>query len=280
MNDRRTTIEKRLLQGALICAIFFMVSYFVLVGTPWGHQFDDDAFLARKAVSHKIVVLDSRVLDLVRRSTLLLAAIITLSIAAMRRCIFVGIIAVAAFGCAIVGAEVFKNVLPWGALVPKDTILASGFQMNTFPSGHTTVGTSLALGLLLVSPSSWRPWLAILGGCISATFATGVLFAGWHRPSDALGALAWSGLCMSIAAVFVIRLRGQPRPASARPVPAALGSAALGIFVTGATWLTSAAASPEYVLNDLPFFVLTASIVAGAFTLITWYGWQLRAIDW
>jgi len=26
--------------------------------------------------------------------------------------------------------------------------------------------------------------------------------------------------------------------------------------------------------------VLTVSIIAGAFTLIAWYGWQLRAVDW
>src|SRR6202044_1267063 len=50
-----------------------------------------------------------------------------------------------------------------------------------------------ALSLLLVSSSRWRPWLAVAAGCMTATFATGVLFAGWHRPSDALGALAWSG---------------------------------------------------------------------------------------
>jgi hypothetical protein len=26
--------------------------------------------------------------------------------------------------------------------------------------------------------------------------------------------------------------------------------------------------------------VLTGLIIAGAFSLVTWYGWQLRAIDW
>jgi hypothetical protein len=54
----------------------------------------------------------------------------------------------------------------------------------------------------------------------------------------------------------------------------------LGILLAVATWITSAAAAPEYLLADLPFFVLTGFIIAGAFTLMAWYGWELRAVDW
>jgi hypothetical protein len=171
-------------------------------------------------------------------------------------------------------------VLPWHMLVSNDAMLESGFQTNTYPSGHATVVTSFALNLLLVSPSRWRPWLAIAGGCISATFATGVLFVGWHRPSDALGALAWSGLCMSVPAALVIRLQGHHRPACAFPHRVAFDCIALGILVAAATWLFSATAAPAYRLTSLPFFVLTGFIIVGAFTLIAWYGWQLRAVDW
>lgn len=279
-NDRCRIVERRLLVGALVCAVIFVISYFVLVATPWGHQFDDDAFLARKSLTRKIVALDAGILELARKSTLLLAAIVTLIVAAIRRCAFVGVIALAALGCAVIGAEVLKHVLPWGALAPGDASLERGFQMNTFPSGHATIGTSLALVFVLLSPSRWRPWLAVLSGCISATFAAGVLFAGWHRPSDALGALAWSGLCMSVAGALAIRLLGEPRTPLARPVAAALSSASLGILVTMATWLGSSAAASEYIFADLPFFVLTGSIVGGAFTLSAWYGWQLRGVDW
>ena len=85
---------------------------------------------------------------------------------------------------------------------------------------------------------------------------------------------------MSVAAAFVIRLRGRPSPAFAHPSRAAFGSVALGILVVAAAWLISAAAAREYPLADLPFFVLTGFIVAVAFTLIAWYGWQLRAVEW
>ena len=281
MTDRTNwTIQKRLLFGALLSAALLIAGYLVVVSTSWGHQLDDDAYFGRKALSRKVIVLDSKLLDHVGKAVLTLAAVILLVIAAVRRCTFVGVIAVVGFGCAVIGAEILKHSLPWRPLVPDDHLLRSNMRFETYPSGHATIGTSLALGLLLVSPSRWRPWLAVAAGCLSATFATGVLFAGWHRPSDALGALAWSGLCMTVAATFAVRLRGRPRPAIVHPRRAAFTSVALGILVAVGTWTFGAAAAPEYPFGDLPFFVLTGLIIASAFTMIAWYGWELRAVDW
>jgi PAP2 superfamily protein len=274
------TIQKRFLLGALVCAVLLIVGYFALVSTSWGHQLDDDAFLGREALSRKVIRFDARVLDHVTKAALLVAAVLLVVIAAVRRCALVGLIAVMGFGCAVAGAEVLKHNLPWRALVAEDGLLDRRFQSDTYPSGHATIGTSFALSLVLVASSRWRPWLAVAAGCMSATFATGVLFAGWHRPSDALGALAWSGLCMSVAAAWAVRLRGRPRPAIAHPSRAVVGSVGFGVLVAAATWLIAAAAAPEYPYHDLPFFVLTGLIIAGAFALIAWYAWLLRAVDW
>jgi hypothetical protein len=274
------TIHRGLLLGALVCAVLLIVGYFVLVGTSWGHQLDDDAYFGRKALSRKVMKLDADMLDLVSKAALVLAAAVLIAIAALRRCTFIGVIAVVGFACAVMGAEVLKDKLPWRPLVPNDGLLDRRLQAESYPSGHATIGTSLALSLILVSSSRWRPWLAVAAGCLSATFATAVLFAGWHRPSDALGALAWSGLCMTMAAAFAVRLGGRPRPATAHASRAVFGSVALGMLVAGATWLIAATAAPAYPYGDLPFFVLTGLIIAGAFSLIAWYGWQLRAVDW
>jgi hypothetical protein len=281
MSDRADrTIQKRLLLGALGCAVLLIAGYFAFASTSWGHQLDDDAYFGRKALSRKVIRLDGAMLDHISKAALLLAGVVLLAIAAVRRCTFVGVIAVAGFGCAVVGAEVLKHKLPWRALVPNDGLLDRGLQTCTYPSGHATVGTAFALSLLLVSSSRWRPWLAVAAGCMSATFATGVLFAGWHRPSDALGALAWSGLCMTVAAACAVRLQGRSRPAIGYSGLALFGSAGLAILVAAATWLVAAAAAPYYPFGDLPFFVLTGLIIAGAFSLMAWYGWQLRAVDW
>ena len=144
------TLQRRLLLGALVCAVTLIAGYFIFVSPPWGHQFDDDAYFGRRALSRKVVKLDFDLLNLVSKTTLLLAAMVLLIIAAVRRCALVGIITVAAFGCAVVGAEVVKNLLPWRALVPDDALLGRGLEANnSYPSGHVTIGTSLALSLLL-----------------------------------------------------------------------------------------------------------------------------------
>ena len=66
MSDRADwTIERRLLLGALICAVLLIGCYFVFVSLPWGHQFDDDAYFGRKALSRNVVKLDSDILGLV-----------------------------------------------------------------------------------------------------------------------------------------------------------------------------------------------------------------------
>ena len=200
--------QRRLLLAAQICALLLIAGYFVFVSNSWGHQIDDDAYFGREALSRRVIRLDAAILDRVTGAGVLLAGIVVLAVAAVRRCTVVGLIAVIGFGCAVVGAEVLKHSLPWQALVSEDGLLERRFLTDTYPSGHATIGTSLALSVLLVSSSRWRPWLAVAAGCVSAAFATGVLFAGWHRPSDALGALAWSGLCMNVAGAIAVRLRG------------------------------------------------------------------------
>ena len=281
MHVRDRMIERRLLLGALVCAFLFIIIYSALVSTAWGHQFDDDAFLSRTLLNHKFIRLNFHLLDLFRRSTLLLVILLILGIGMVRRCTLAGAVAAVAFGGAVFGAELFKSVLPWQEMIPDDGLLGIGFYTNTFPSGHATAATSLTLSLILVSASRWRLPLAIAGGCLTAVFATGVFFVGWHRPSDALGALAWSGLCMSLAAAVVVRMRGKPRSAlNLQGTGVRFRSIVTGIFAVAAACLISAAAASQDLLNDAPFFLVTGLIIGGAFALIAWYGWQLRAVDW
>lgn len=273
-------VQRQLLLGALLCAVLLAAGYFVFVNTAWGRRLDETAYFGREVLSWKVEKLNLDLLDLINKSVLLAAAMGLLAIAAVRRCVLVGVLAVAAFGGAVLGAEIFKHVLPWRVLMPEDASLQPGFQTDTYPSGHATIGTTFVMGLLLVSSPRWRLWLIVAGGCISATFAVGVLFAGWHRPSDSLGALAWSGFCMAVVAAIAIRWRGRPAPAVAELRRAIFSSAGMAILFATATWVLAAPAASEYPDTDLPFLVLACLIIAGAFSLIAWYGWQLRAVDW
>ena len=79
MSDRADwTLQRHLLLGALVCAVTLIAGYFIFVSPPWGHQFDDDAYFGRRALSRKVVKLDSDILNLVSKTTLLLAAMVLL----------------------------------------------------------------------------------------------------------------------------------------------------------------------------------------------------------
>jgi membrane-associated phospholipid phosphatase len=280
-SDKAGRISYRgMIWGLAVCAVVFVLCYFAVVNTPWGHALDDGASLGRKMLNPKIVTLNARVLDLVTGGAVLAAAGILLLIAIARRCTLIGVIAVTGFGSAVVGAEVFKETLPWRTLIREDRLLEITVRVASYPSGHTTIGTAFALGLLLVSSARWRPWLGIAAGGLSSLFAAGVLFAGWHRPSDAIGALAWSGCCMNLAALIAIRLRGHSSIPIANAEHAVFGSIGFGILVVAGSWLAASTVSPGHLHVILPFFASMNFVIAAAFLLTAWYSWQLRAVDW
>ena len=273
-------VRIKLLLGAIVWAALLIAGYLLFVNTAWGHTVDNAAFSGRRAIARAIIDYDHCILGAVRFATVALAALVILFIGVTRRTPLVAIIAAAGFACAVAGAELLKHGLPWHALVPSDAHLATQFQRGTYPSGHTTVGTSLAMALLLVSSARWRPWLAVPAGFMSASFATGVVFAGWHRPSDALGGIVWAGLCMSIAAVAAVVLRGREIRPIERAPHALVGSAALAIVVLAIAWLSAAGSRDEYPDANGPFWIVTLFIVVGSFSVCAWFGWQLRAIHW
>jgi membrane-associated phospholipid phosphatase len=271
------SLQKRLLVGALVCLCLLIVFHIALIGTGWGHQLDADAYLGRGAFSRKVMILDSVLLMRVTSATVIGLAGLLLLIGILRRSIPVGVMAAVGFGAAVGGAEILKQVFPWRALVSDDARLGEYLQFGTYPSGHATVGTAFALGLLLVSPARWRPWLAVVAGAASSAFTAGVFFGGWHRGSDALGALAWSGLCMNLAASLAVRFGW--RPAISKNNHAVLYSVGVGVSMIAGMFLISLTAAHQYPYGDLPFLLLAALIIAGSFSLTAWYAWQLRDIE-
>jgi hypothetical protein len=271
------SLQKRFLVGALVCFCLLIVFHIGLIGTTWGHQLDADAYLGRGAFSRKVMIMDAVLLTRVTSATVIGLAGLLLMIGIVRRSILVGAVAAIGFGTAVGGAEILKQVFPWRALVADDARLGKNLQLGTYPSGHATIGTAFVLGLLLVSPARWRPWLAVVAGAVSSAFTAGVLFGGWHRGSDALGALAWSGLCMNLAASLAVRFGA--RPAISRNNQAALYSVGVGVSMIAGMFLISLTAADQYPYGDLPFFLLAGLIIAGSFSLTAWYAWQLRDVD-
>lgn len=77
---------------------------------------------------------------------------------------------------------------------------------NTFPSGHMTVFAALTGALVWAVPAGGRVLSALAGAILMAVAACQLIFYGWHRPSDVLGALA---LCAFAFAVASLLSRGE-----------------------------------------------------------------------
>jgi membrane-associated phospholipid phosphatase len=142
-----------------------------------------------------------------------------------------GLILVVSTACVVIAGIRGRWVLAAGALVEvaganlttqtlKKVLLSRpdfGYGVsNTFPSGHTTVVTSLVLALLLVVPHAGR-WLVELAGSVCiAVIGVGTVVTTWHYPSDVMGGLlvplVWSVLVLTAVSVIEpVELTRSPR---------------------------------------------------------------------
>jgi membrane-associated phospholipid phosphatase len=273
-------IRNRLLLGAMISVAMLIAGYFLFVQTTWGHTTDNLAYYGREALALLVIDYGNTILSTVNKVTLAVTALIIFLIGMIRRSPLVAFIAIIGQGCAIVGAEVLKCILPRHALVPTDAYYSLDLQRASYPSGHTTVATSVALALILVSVARWRLWLAPLAGFMTASFSTGVFLAGWHRPSDALGGIVWSGSCMSIAAVAAVIARGRFASHIEHSTRPLIANAMLTNLVIAIAWLAADSSRVADPNADFPFLMLTFLIIAASFSMTFWFAWQLRQVDW
>jgi membrane-associated phospholipid phosphatase len=78
----------------------------------------------------------------------------------------------------------------------------------SWPSGHSTAATVLALSAVFVVPPRWRPIALTLAGVFMLVVGVALLIRAWHMPSDVLG-----GYLLGIlwAALAVAGVRGSER---------------------------------------------------------------------
>jgi membrane-associated phospholipid phosphatase len=69
----------------------------------------------------------------------------------------------------------------------------------SWPSGHATAAMALGLCAVLVSPSGWRPTMAVAGAVAAVGVSYSLLTLGWHYPSDVLAGFLVAALWMAAA---------------------------------------------------------------------------------
>lgn len=196
-----------LLITAAACLLGLAVLYLLAVRTGFGQHLDDDALLGR-SLNPRVQHASSRLLRSIDVSSLVAlgGTIVLLAITRARIRLAVG--AAALIVGATATAEGLKHVLARPELTGPDRL-----PVPSFPSGHTTVAASLALGLVIVLPARWRAPAAVLGLAYAAAVGVATVTAGWHRPSDVVGGFL---ITVAWAAVVCAALEAWAPPAPPR----------------------------------------------------------------
>jgi membrane-associated phospholipid phosphatase len=112
-------------------------------------------------------------------------------------------------GMAPLTAETLKPLLAHQhARIYGDEISAA-----SWPSGHASAATALAMCAVLVAPRHLRPTVAMLGATFAAAVGFALLLLAWHLPSDVVGGYLvgtlWAAL--AVAGLRAVEARSRSR---------------------------------------------------------------------
>jgi len=235
-------LPRRLVIAAAIAAVLAAVTYVVLVHTSLGHRFDNAALLGSLQQGNSTRLLDASILRRITADSFAVVLVILVAFGLVRRRVRLGVgVALAAAG-AVIGTDLLRKVvLDRPFLVRGDSV----YPVNTFPSGHTATAIACALALVVISPPAWRGISAVLAGSYAWFTATAVQTAGWHRPSDAIGAALLGFAAVTVVTAYVAKRRPIGSGRRIGHIPAFL--------VLGVVWLGAAALSALNAARVLRF---------------------------
>lgn len=253
----------------------FLGAELVLDLTPWGQEWDDSALLEARLLPEAVWDTCDTLLRVIRIPSILAVTAACLAIALVRQQVLTGIVVVVAMGAAVVSAEAIKFLTPRPDLAPTFTLMVDNAGANTFPSGHATIAAALCLGTILVAAPRWRSWLSTVGFVLIGVVGCSTVIAGWHRPSDAIGGIAFATVWMALAGLALALVRGakvETRP-SRLPLVVSAVLAALGAAVVVVLARTLPGGIP------LAFPSAEIAIIATALAAMTSFALCLREVD-
>ena len=222
-------ISRRLLLAAAVCVGIAVIAYLLMVRTALGQRFDNAALIGASQQDYTERVNDSFFIAHTIATAFFLSLAIVITLGIFRRRWRLGLsLGVVAVLAVIVTHALKVKVLTRPVLVATDNVVTS---YNTYPSGHTATAIAAALVLVVACPPRFRGAVAVLAGAYAAVIAQDVQTAGWHRPSDAIG-----------AAFVVFALVAVVAAAFARWRPISIGSQqthAAAYPILAVAWLTS-----------------------------------------
>jgi hypothetical protein len=103
-----------------------------------------------------------------------------------------------------VATQILKDLLPIRPYRGVETL-----ELNSLPSGHTTMAASAAAAVFLMVSPRWRPLAGYLGGTFAVATGVSTLINQWHRPADVVAAFLVVGTFMLPAGWLIIRKGGR-----------------------------------------------------------------------
>ena len=168
-----------------------------------------------------------------------MAAVVVLLVTVIHRRWRAAGIAVAACVGANIATQVLKDLLP-----PRPYRGVETLELNSLPSGHTTLAASAAAAVFLMASPRWRPLAGFVGGTFAIASGMSTLVNQWHRPADVVAAFLLVGCFMIPAGWLILRNDGHEWNVwdgfgghwgrrgcgSALPVVLGLASAAVAVY--------------------------------------------------
>ncbi|MFF3315934.1 phosphatase PAP2 family protein [Streptomyces sp. NPDC003035] len=270
-----TRVRKRMRHACLGSVLLFAVVYAGLVLTATGQRWEN-AVLAGRLTDETLAAAHeaNRTLQYITVYSLAVALLVLTVIGMLRRRYALTVVALGTVGLSLFLVEVLKRYV----LFRPDLVDAPPRLIpNSFPSGHTTIAMSVMFGLALVVP--YRARGLAVGLCALWAMAVGAytVAAGWHRPSDTIGA-DLIVLAVACGLVAVMARRGRVGPGRRRPLPLRtllvlllLCVAAVGGLGLGTVLLVDSMFAPQPTDPYLPHLAYRSghALAAGASAAVT-----------
>ncbi|MFE7808342.1 phosphatase PAP2 family protein [Streptomyces sp. NPDC057430] len=209
-------VRKRMRRACLGSVLLMAVVYAGLVLTATGQRWEN-AVLAGRFTDETLAAahVANRTLQHVTVSSLAVALLVLTAVGMLRRRYALTVTALGTVVASLFLAEVLGRFL----LARPDLVEAPAhLAPNSFPSGHTAIAMSVMFGLTLVVP--YRARGLAVGLCALWAMAVGAytVAAGWHRPSDVIGAYLLV-LAVACGLIALLARRGKVAPARTRRFP-------------------------------------------------------------
>lgn len=278
-DEHRTTRTPALLRRLALLTVVgsvvaFVVVWYVFIRTNDGRRFENFVWDSRRVMAPRVRRTQNDALNLVTELTLGVGLVVILLLGVVRRTWWVALVTCAGIGGATVSTQVLKRIV---INRPPTIGELARISANSFPSGHATICTAVALGALLMTGQRWRRLAMVLAAAWVAFQCTGVVTSGWHRPSDTLAGYAVAMAWMA-AAVWVLAATGQVSPERPRPLTSArTRSLLLGVAGVSAVGLLVGVS----VGGDSTFsrggaaYVLSILVLTLCGLLTVWWFWEL-----